>query len=1150
MKIINRTLSGKLNLDTDNLRMPPQDYVDALNVTRNNKDILFNVVGNELVDNPYLSLIGENKRIGTFPDLAKNRIYIFIWNSDGYHLICYYDDGTGTFTKLILSQTDSGGDDILQFNPSYRINHIDIIYRDEGDIISWTDGNVSPKEFNVDTITSYGTIEEAFIEAAKRPPLDTPTATYGDDATKNNNSMRKTLFRFKYRWQQDDFTLSSPSSYSELALPVTVGTDNDLDPTKNNFIAIGVSTGAQNVTAIEIAMQQLVAGVWSDFVLVTHLIKSEIGIADDGTYVFNFYNDGVYPAADQNEWLLTYDYFPKKAYTQCLPNGNVKVYGALTEGYPRYPVNELDVVMDVELIKNSGVSLGDPSFTYMTSGASNFIFTVSGAVYTGAVYNVVAFIFGTGVITLSNYTAIIGDTTTNVASGLYASTSPTYASSTTLNTYYCILPAGSYIINISVTGGSAGTTITTQSTWNYNSKYRFGIVYKDKWGYIIGDVCSYVSQAETTADFEINTPNFEQDSGIPKTPVISAEVNHLPPTGAVTWMWCVTKNLSLGSFLYYITCDFQSDADYYYFCLANVGYFNELNDKFVHDTATVTDGSRLKVMCNAASGTYSANYYTLDFEVLGSVERLLTGGVNPADLRSFVKVKKPLAAPSPAMGINMLVCLYEPVKHVDSGNLNVYYEFGPSYDIYEDSGVMYHRGQLQDQTASQPATFQFVTGDIYYHDRLMYYRITAASVASATSLIMDANFNDFYSSAVNGYGRPQIINVDARESYNPTMVRFSQEFQQGTNINGVNRFYQLNYDEYDRSNGSIRKMFIEGRKLYIFQEFETGVVPVLIQIIKDTSGNPLEANSDILLNKISYPYLGKHGIGDTPESFAYSKGAKYFLDSHKAQLIRLSQDGATVISLVYECNQFFVDTTRAYGKGLDNGIVPAGQVYKGNPTVYGVYDAADNKYILNFEEIRRYSDPTNLTFSQDAVSINFYEVRSEMEGFESKLSYHSEGMIVFNNLLASFKDGQLWKHNSALYCNFYGVQYEAYVTICFNDNATLKKTFMTVGYEGNQFWVSDTNGDVLTSQPNQQTNLPQISQLKSVDYEINEGHFDASFLQDVNSMTDPILALVTGDSLKGVWVQIKFKFGGSDYAWLNIPQVGYVLSPKNAGVLR
>jgi hypothetical protein len=65
----------------------------------------------------------------------------------------------------------------------------------------------------------------------------------------------------------------------------------------------------------------------------------------------------------------------------------------------------------------------------------------------------------------------------------------------------------------------------------------------------------------------------------------------------------------------------------------------------------------------------------------------------------------------------------------------------------------------------------------------------------------------------------------------------------------------------------------------VYQQFDVGVVPVLTQIVRDTAGNPLEANSDILLNKIMYPYGGRFGIGDVPESFAYGKSGKYFIDS-------------------------------------------------------------------------------------------------------------------------------------------------------------------------------------------------------------------------------------------------------------------------------
>ena len=121
--------------------------------------------------------------------------------------------------------------------------------------------------------------------------------------------------------------------------------------------------------------------------------------------------------------------------------------------------------------------------------------------------------------------------------------------------------------------------------------------------------------------------------------------------------------------------------------------------------------------------------------------------------------------------------------------------------------------------------------------------------------------------------------------------------------------------------------------MYVFQRFDIGVVPIFTQIIRDVSGNPLEANSDELLNKITYPYMGKFGIGDAPESFAFGKGglyngAKYGVDTNKGIAWRLSQDGITALSILYETNAFFVEKTAAYGKGLDNGYGASGKYFR------------------------------------------------------------------------------------------------------------------------------------------------------------------------------------------------------------------------------
>lgn len=143
MAIINRVFNGKLNLDTSDYRMPQADYSDALNITRDAQGegqdlVVTNVLGNQKVSFTLPS--GTNKRMGSFPDPVRNRIYYFIWNSNGYNLWLYYDKTNDTIVKILEDLTDTGNVPVLDFNPSKRINHIDIIYRDnEGDLQFCTD---------------------------------------------------------------------------------------------------------------------------------------------------------------------------------------------------------------------------------------------------------------------------------------------------------------------------------------------------------------------------------------------------------------------------------------------------------------------------------------------------------------------------------------------------------------------------------------------------------------------------------------------------------------------------------------------------------------------------------------------------------------------------------------------------------------------------------------------------------------------------------------------------------------------------------------------------------------------------------------------------------------------------------------------------
>jgi hypothetical protein len=356
---VQNAFRGGMNLDDDVFTMRPDSYVDALNITidaiEGNRDYAAtNIIGNREVD--YDLPAGTNQVIGAYGDLIRNRVIYFIWNSNGNHVIAKYNNSTRVISKILENLTDTDDEDILEFNRYKKIIHIEVVHRDEGDLLYWTDGNVSPKGLIITKIEDgdYGTVELDFIEAAKSPPLQPAVVAYGNDTTRTTNGLRRKLYQLKYRWKYDDNSTSTWSPWSDTPLPADlVDTDNDADATNNNYIATTLQTGNKNVTDIQIAFRELGGNLWLDPLMTTSLNKAELGITDNADYVYNFYNDNVPTEIDQRESVLLFDYFPLLAKSMVLANGNVLVYGAITEGYDRLGQDELDVEMTVEMVKNS-----------------------------------------------------------------------------------------------------------------------------------------------------------------------------------------------------------------------------------------------------------------------------------------------------------------------------------------------------------------------------------------------------------------------------------------------------------------------------------------------------------------------------------------------------------------------------------------------------------------------------------------------------------------------------------------------------------------------------------------------------------------------------------------------------------------------------
>lgn len=1265
MSTIDRAFNGKLDLDTQDYRVAKADYIDALNMTRDSQgdgqdEVCAVVRGNILL--PFTLPIGVNKVIGNYEDRLRNRLYEFIWNSLGTHTISYYDKNSGSTIKVLENLTDSNGVDILGFNPSWKINHIDIVYNDkDGDLLFWTDGLNPPSTINVQLATSggYGVFQRSFINVVKNPALRPAAVTYEDDVTISVNNLRKKLFRTKYRFVYFNGEKSVWSAISELPLPVNY-TDSavDKDPTKNARIAMVFETGAADVIKIEIAFQQSLGSVFSDFFLVTVIDKAANGIPDNDISSYRFFNDEAYVYIDVKESLLAFDSVPQKAYAQSNPNGNVICYSNITEGYDQTTISGTASTTSIQ------EQTTQPPFIFIASQSGDSGFgtgiihiMVIGSIPVGKVYDVYT---STQVV---SYLSTVGNTSASVIAGL--STSATAQG-------FTIVSADGENLYISKTSQSllrvlaTGTLILPSDSFvsDYKSSYKLAIEYQDEAGRTIG--------AETTKLFSTQTPAYSESGGIQNIPQLLLSVSNRPPLYAASFHILFSKNVTKSNLLYWVSDRTNKDSEFAYIGLENLTVFKTENPTSPLGYEFLA-GDRITFI-KILSGTIHTIYTNQDFEIQGDTNNPIINGILYEG--RYLKIALPTTTGTFDFGTaafaNYFIEIYTPAQSVANG-LDVYYEKSERYKIGNPGTAQaFHQGMLQNQSPdlATPATFAFSQGDNYYRERTVktdgdlnyiitagergagrhtmgvsftdrtftdanittgnsplqslsgwtfadnsraivkmggsaptttfrakgtisveflypdtfsyffqdnlgtiYYAVTPRLIPNSPQVlpfdftfqlsagqfisflgysdndftdskqysqtdlkitvenpytvgVIDPNFSDFFPSAVNSYGRPWVVDENAAQTTYPTLIRFGQEYQQDTSINQINRFYFENQDTYDRSAGAIKKTFLDKRYLFVFQEFDIGVVPVRTQIVKDVSGNPLEANSDILLNKVAYPYEGKFGIGNVPESFAYGKSAKYFVDNNKGVVLRLSQNGITVLSVLYKTNSFFVSNLEAYQIDLNNGIAPTGEVYTGNPTVYGVFDSYNNKYIIALEEINRYSDPSTLEFHQDAHTISFSETRDEMEGFESPLSYKPENMGCIDNLLITFQSGNGWRHNSEVFANFYGTQYDFYIVGVFNDAALQKKSWISlVEMASDKFDCPEINSQMVSY-----GSTPQQSKLIDKDIALLEGQFHASFLRDSNSRG----GILNGDFLKGNYLTIKFrKVNAANFIFLN-----------------
>jgi len=346
---------------------------------------------------------------------------------------------------------------------------------------------------------------------------------------------------------------------------------------------------------------------------------------------------------------------------------------------------------------------------------------------------------------------------------------------------------------------------------------------------------------------------------------------------------------------------------------------------------------------------------------------------------------------------------------------------------------------------------------------------------------------------------------------------YSGIFNSRTGVNNTNQFSVAEdiTRSVDPSVGSIQKLYAEDTNLIIFQESKVSRALIDKDAIYSAEGQPMTTSGAQVIGQVQQ-YAGNYGISTNPESFAVYGYRKYFVDKNQNVVLRLSQDGITEIS-AYGMIDYFRDNLALIGS---------------TGKLIGGWDMYNKQYVLSLQPPNTEEFQT-LAFDEDCT------------GWTSRFSFKPSLASSLRNSFYTFKKvtsvdektlGTLWRHYAdptttlVNYCNFYGVQYDANVTLIFNPESSTSKNFNTLNYEGSTGWALEelySNSDIAVpiSKTIDALNLAALeNQLFQNSFKRKENKYFGTIINNTPATYGEVVYGNSMNGIKGFYSTVKMTF--------------------------
>lgn len=339
------------------------------------------------------------------------------------------------------------------------------------------------------------------------------------------------------------------------------------------------------------------------------------------------------------------------------------------------------------------------------------------------------------------------------------------------------------------------------------------------------------------------------------------------------------------------------------------------------------------------------------------------------DKRGIIRVRKPLNV---TIEDNSLIEVYKPTQNVETAQKN-FYLFGQKYAIINpgtDSRA--HSGNVQNQDplnpATTPAIVSITQGTSYVRNRQLPTNNAIPGTQVIVDLIEDNSYSDSYESALNNNGKIAPEDDGSGEIRFGSRLRYSNNYIEGTRINGLNDFDNLDREDYNDPWGDFMLLKFRDRLLYAFKQFKMGYIPVLNSIVTTSDGTSSLAATTKFLNQYQ-TFAWEGGIGNNPESYASDQTWQYVLSPNSGTDCRIGGDGVLPTSHQFGLSQTvrdYIDESQKYGA-----------------FIFGGFDRQNSERILAFEPYNLYiykGDITEATWElyDDALPLDTtYEITTQ-----------------------------------------------------------------------------------------------------------------------------------------------------------------------------